>query len=297
MIDLNFLILFFILLYLAECAIWAKEGGWLVTSWHRRFSMQEGPALRLRNPLPLGFAYRFPPKPLAGPKPAAGGNADPKGALSLKEARRRWKRYQPWSRALHAFELGLILVVFFSILLYEVRLGFLIAWLVLGMLFLFFHLFIVQIFWRAHGRLYPGQKGDRIRKTLICLVSPWQSSRATDLLEDRLLDGFHPLTAACLLLSKGDFGILAHRWFLELHYPATVMIPGSIEPWLCPTPEEEEYLLAQWLARSGFDLQKLLAPRPPSGPLDRSYCPRCDIPYNLAVGNCKDCGRPLEPFK
>lgn len=273
-------------LYVAECLLWVGEGGWLILTWYRRFSLGEGPVLRFRNPFPLGHAFRLAPPPLSPPV-----------SLSLKEARNQWRKYRPWASALQGYAQGLLMVAVLAILLFELRHGFWLAWGTLAFFFLFFHLSIAQIFWRAYRCLYPQQKGSRIRKTLLCLVSPWQSSRAADLLGDNLLAGFHPLVATRLLLAPESFSKLARRWLLELRYPPALKNPQSVRPLAGKTAVEEEKRITQWMTQSGLDPALLLKPLEATEPSQKSYCPHCDLPYQLASGECKDCGRPLIPFQ
>ena len=269
-------------LYLAECGLWARPGELLFLSWFRRFSLAQGPALRFRNPWPLGLTSRFP-YPLGTP-----------ASLSVKDAQNRWDEFRKATRVLNWLTQGLLLVILGSLVLYFVRRGFPLAWAILLFVFLILHLAITATFWRAHRALYPDAKKNGTKRTILCLASPWQSSRAADLLGDDLLKGFHPLVAAKLFLDETAFLKLTRSWLLRLRYPALRGPEESL--WLDSTAKGEEKTLSQWIKDSGLDTDELLKPPMPSDPAHRSYCQRCDIEYVIAEGRCGDCGRELVPF-
>ena len=237
----------------------------------------------------MGGCYRYSP-------PSTVSRSQPVPNLSLEQARIRLEGFKPWATNLHWYARGLLGVAALGFILFLSRRGFWLGWGLLAFLFVFFHLSLVQTFWRAYGKLYPGPRKDRIKKSLLCLVSPWQSARAMDLLEERLWEAFHPWVPGRLYLDPATFAQWVRRWLLELRYPAAL---GGMPPsplLLGTTPGEEEKGLAQWLKESGLDPEKLTLPLPASEPANLSYCRRCEVQYQLAEGTCKDCGRPLVPF-
>ncbi len=284
---LDLFLLFGLGLYLAECGLWAKPGEILFLSWFRRFSFIQGPALRFRNPWPLGFTGRFPAPVPGAPSPGP-------ASLSVQDAQNRWDAFNQETRILNWLTRGLLLVVLAALTLYFIRRGFPLAWAVLLCVFLALHLAVTAAFGRAHRALYPGEKKIRIKRTILCLVSPWQSSRSADLLGDDLLKAFHPLVAAKLFLDEAAFGGLARGWMLRLRYPAARGPEESL--WLESTAIGEAKALAQWLKDLSMDTADLLKPPAPSAPAHLSYCQRCDIEYVIAEGRCGDCGRELVPF-
>jgi hypothetical protein len=284
------LLLFGLGLYLAECGLWVKPGELLFLTWFRRFSLIQGPALRFRNPWPLGFTSRFPT-----PVPGVSILLAP-ASLSLKDAQNRWNEFQKATRVLNWLPQGLLLVILDALVLYFIRRGFPLAWAILFFIFLALHFSITATFWRAHRALYPSARQARIKKTLLCLVSPWQSSRAAGLLGDGLLNGFHPLVAAKLFLDEAAFLKLTRGWLLRLRYPAIVHREVDQARWLAPDSAGEEKALVEWMKGLGLNTAELLKPPLASGPTHLSYCQRCDIEYVIAEGRCGDCGRELVPF-
>ena len=275
-------------LYLAECLLWVWADGWLFLSWRRRFSLVKGPAVRFRNPWTMGFTYKFR---LSDEKKAA-------PSLSLPDAQARWAEFQNYVPLLNWLCRGILLIAVSAFFLYALRRGFALAWGLLSFFFVLIHLSIVQTFWRAFRKLYPGRKFDWIKGTLLCLFSPWQSARSLDLLGDSLMDGFHPLVPAKLFLEEETFLKFARLWLLELRYPDLLHRDEDGQKlYLLKTAGDEEKSLSQWLAGLGVDLSKLLKPLEPSHESHRSYCQRCDVEYGIAEGKCGDCGRDLIPFK
>ncbi len=283
---LDLFLVFGLGLYLAECGLWVKPGELLFLSWFRRFSLIQGPALRFRDPWPLGFTGRFPT--------SVSGALTAPASLSVKDAQTQWDEYHKATRVLNWLTQSLLLIILAALVLYFVRRGFPLAWAILFFIFLILHVAVTAVFWRAHQALYPVAKNPRIKKTLLCLASPWQSSRAADLLGDDLLKGFHPLVAAKLFLDADAFLKLARGWMLRLRYPALRGPEESL--WLDSTAKGEEKTLSQWLKDLKVDTAELLKPPAPSEPTHLSYCQRCDIEYVIAEGRCGDCGRELTPF-
>ncbi|HVZ80197.1 MAG TPA: DUF202 domain-containing protein [bacterium] len=274
-------------IYLAECLVYAGEAGWILLGWGKAFTLHRGPGLRSRNPWPAGFCYRFPPS-----SPVPNGPS----RLSLPEAKDRYQDFLAFDRTLKSWSRILIGLGATAFLLFVLRKGFWLAWGLWAFAFLFVHLTLVVVFWRGFGKLYPEKKWARIRKTLLCAVSPWLSSRAMDLLADPLFDHFHPLVAGKLLLADRDFEGWARRWVLELRYPPALAGVAEVPLLLEKDREGEERTIVQWLQECGLETVGLWAPMAPTGPQDRSYCPRCEVAYRSLEGSCKDCGRDLVPF-
>src|ERR1041384_1059796 len=137
-------------LYLAECFLWVPSEGWLFLSWFKRFSLVKGPNFRFRNPWPAGFTYRFDPN---------SERSSTKLSLSTENAGTLWWEFQKSIPLLKCFSRTLLVVTLSAFLLFVFRRGFMLAWGLLFFLFTFAHLSIVQTFWRAYPRLYPGKKG------------------------------------------------------------------------------------------------------------------------------------------
>jgi hypothetical protein len=216
--------------------------------------------------------------------------------MALPEAEARYQGFLYFNKTLVFWSRILIGLGAGAFVLFALRRGFWLAWGIWAFFFLFAHITLVITFWKGYGKLYPGQKWPRIRKTILCGISPWLSSRSMDLLADPLFEGFHPLTLGRLLLTEETFTPWARKWLLELKYPP-VQAGGPDVPLLLENSrEEEERRLSQWLKEWGLETAKLLAPPAKSGDQDQSYCGRCEVTYHPKEGSCKDCGRDLVAF-
>ncbi len=257
-------------------------------SHYKRFRLTRGPALGFRNPYPQGFAYRFPPP----------GTAPPLGkSLQWEKAQSRLDLYRQKTEDLFWFSRCLLLVVTLAIFIYEFRLGSGPVWFLLFCGFLYLHIALIQSLWTAHKVLYPDQEKARWKCLFLCLFSPWQSSRAMDLLGAELFVDFHPFAVGKILLEEEERNKFFRRWLLELKYPA-VSSRDKKEPHLLLTnsPEKELKALTLWMAQIGLTYQASLASPAPTHPSHQSYCPRCEIQYTIEKGLCHDCGRNLVPF-
>jgi hypothetical protein len=158
---------------------------------------------------------------------------------------------------------------------------------------------IVQ-FWSAHRKLYPDEKMERIKHSLVMLLSPADAIHARDKLARQLLGDFSPLAVALVVCSPQQFREFAGEVWRDQEYP---LLP------LCPTPDpgpreteawfrqEMRTQLARFLDEAGLKRDELLVPPPPENADSRSYCQRCLGQYVLVSGTCADCGgRPLQAW-
>jgi hypothetical protein len=154
---------------------------------------------------------------------------------------------------------------------------------------------LVQSFSSAHKELYPGQNNRRWKYLALCLFSPWQSSRAMDLLGEELFAEFHPFAVGKVLLEETERNLFFRRWLLELKYPADSPRGNAVSQ-LFPAKDRELKKLTLWMAQAGLNYQASLPPPTPTQSSQKSYCPRCETAYTLGKGTCLDCGRNLIPF-
>lgn len=274
-------------IYASECFVWIPSGGVLFLSWAKRFTLARGPSIRFKNPWPSGFSYRFNPSvPFPGTP-----------SLNSHEIKTRWQNFQANTSVLLWLSRGLLMVCAGAIFLYTIRRGFYQAWAVLFGAFLSLHISIGILFWNKFGKLFPADKPRKIKKTILCALSPFQSMRSVDLLEEILLEPFHPLAVGNLLLSEEDFSGFCRRWLLEIRYPAGVPQPAETSPLLLSSSRgEEERILDHWISKQGLKTSKILAPPQPSHPSNLSFCRRCETEYQIEKGRCHDCGRDLVTF-
>jgi hypothetical protein len=153
---------------------------------------------------------------------------------------------------------------------------------------------------RVHKSLYLWDVKDRWSHLAMMVLSPPIAIRARDLLSRPLLDAFHPLAVAHVLLPKEDFFDFARRVMLDLSFP--------IAP-VCPTEETGPQETERWfrnrlwaaaenlIRQGGLSPEALLKPPVLAGEDSRSYCPRCRCQFTVTEGDCPDCGGlPLQPL-
>ena len=148
-------------------------------------------------------------------------------------------------------------------------------------------------FARAHRALYPKAGDERFTQTLTILLAPTTAMRAHDALSRSLLEAFHPLAVAKVLLSDGEFRPLARRILLDLRHPA---LPGFTRDLAVARATETQAranlrtAAEEFLKESGVVPEELCRPPTPTDGSCHSYCPRCQAQFTLREGSCEDCG-------
>jgi hypothetical protein len=148
-------------------------------------------------------------------------------------------------------------------------------------------------FFRAHRALYPDAEDERFTHTLTILLAPTTAMRAHDALSRPLLEGFHPLAIAKVLLPEKDFREFARRVLLDLRQPALPLCPNDN-----PAARETELLARcaqqseaeEFLQQAGVEPHDLCRPPTPADESCRAYCPRCNAQFTTVEGTCADCG-------
>ncbi len=152
---------------------------------------------------------------------------------------------------------------------------------------------IAFLFRRAHGRLYPGRHEERFTPFLTMLLAPPSAIRATDALGKHLLEDFHVLAVAKVLLRPEDFRAFARRVLLDLHHPMFPICPLA-DPLAVKTEESFRARLRgkaeKCVSRSGLNLEELLRPPARSEAIHTAYCPRCEAQFVTSESHCADCG-------
>jgi len=216
-----------------------------------------------------------------------------KASLDLKaiETRRAdWqKRSQPirWlTNLLVVFIFGVAPALIWS-------LGFALTWLWLLLGLLGLTVITAIMFGRAHRALYPEAHDERFTLTLTIALAPTSAMRAHDALSRPLLETFHPLAAAKVLLSDAAFKEFARRILIDLRHPQLPLGPN--EPPTAQTTEtsfRQTALTAteQFLTQHGLKPSELCRPPERSEVSSLAYCPRCEAQFTSVDGQCADCG-------
>jgi len=184
----------------------------------------------------------------------------------------------------HVFVIAPILIV---------AIGIQAAWLCLVIVMFLLTFSIATLFHHAHRALYPCAKDDRFTHTLTTAFAAATSMRAHDIISRPLLENFHPLAVAKVLLDEGQFCSFARKVLLDLRHPMLPTCPNP-QPYAMATEQFyrsiEVEITESWLSENGVALDDLC--RPPK-PLDESclaYCLRCEAQFTSTAGCCSDCG-------
>ena len=149
------------------------------------------------------------------------------------------------------------------------------------------------LFRRAHRGLYPEAEDERFTHFLIILLSPATAIRAHDLLSRPLLDNFHPLAVAKVLVPARQFEEFARNVLRELRYPAMPLCPRPDQA-ACATESSWRTALRshieKFTVQNGLNPDELLEGPKQADSSCRSYCPRCGAQYTTPDGICADCG-------
>ena len=216
-------------------------------------------------------------------------------AVSFDEsaARDRVEKFQKQSATLRALANSLFLFLYVLAPLLVWRFAFLnvVWWLVAGLLA--HTVTIAFLFRRAHGRLYPGGHEERFTPFLTMLLAAPSAIRATDALGKHLLEEFHALTVAKVLLRPEEFRQFARRALLDLRHPMFPVCPVH-DPLAVKTEESFRVLLKseaeKFIRGSGLNLEELLRPPARSEAIHTAYCPRCEAQFVTDESVCADCG-------
>ena len=169
-------------------------------------------------------------------------------------------------------------------------LGFARAWLGLAVAGLCLHGLVLVLFARAHRRVRPGERAERIMHIVKKILCPPMAIRAADPILAVALEQAHPAAAAMALCPPIEAESFCRGVYRDLAHPM-------------PMPEMSP-LAAHVEAAYRRDLLETLAPRlraagwqpesweEPDDTLEdeRSYCPRCHTHFSAAEGTCADCG-------
>ena len=216
-------------------------------------------------------------------------------------ARVRVEEFQKQSTTLRALANSLFFFLYLLAPLFVWRFSFLnvVWWLGAGLLA--HTVSIALVFRRAHGRLYPGGHEERFTPFLTMLLAPPSAIRAADALGKHLLEDFHALTVAKVLLVPDDFRRFARRALLDLRQPMFPVCPVN-DPLAVQAEESFRALLQneaeKFVRGTGLNLEQLLRPPVRSEASHTAYCPRCEAQFITVASVCSDCGgRPSVAWK
>ena len=147
--------------------------------------------------------------------------------------------------------------------------------------------------YRAHKRLYPSAKLNRLKMTFTALVSPAVSLRATDLLGRNLLGMRHPLSLAATVLSTEDLQRVLGFVVRDVRYPKLPDAPqteGDWSPTLTVWQQAWLEAIERFAKRQRLNIEDAFAVPAALEPDDQSYCLRCHTTFAATEAQCSPCG-------
>ena len=213
--------------------------------------------------------------------------------LDPQAVEQRWRELQNVSRPAR----WLANVLFFYLFLFAPaviwQFGFKLVWLGLLLGLVVLTTATAVLFHRAHRKLYPQAEDERFTHTLTIALAPMTTMRAHDVLSRPLCEAFHPLALAKVFLPQTDFQHFARRVLRDLRHPAEPVCPNADPAARATELHARLTLLAAVEAcvkQSGVEPDELCKPPVPLDESCRAYCPRCEVQFTTASGNCADCG-------
>ncbi|MBI3882198.1 MAG: hypothetical protein HY301_19325, partial [Verrucomicrobia bacterium] len=156
------------------------------------------------------------------------------------------------------------------------------------------------LFVRAHRRLFPDAGDERFRLAIIFALAPAATIRAGDALARPLLENFHPLAVAKVLLDEKDFAAAARRGWRDVNFPLLPTCPiagadaSATEEWF---RRAQQSPLETFLGATKLPAATWQAAPAASDPAHAKFCPRCEAQFTATAAACDACGgRALEPL-
>lgn len=206
---------------------------------------------------------------------------------------KRWQELRGQSRHLRWLGNALFAYVFAVVPAVLWFVGLALSWLGLLIGLLVLAVATAVRFYRAHRALYPDAEDERFTHTLTIALSPANAMRALDALSRPLLEAFHPLAVARVVLPQADFQTLARRILLDLRHPALPSCPGDDPAARAAEAHWRKAVLTaaeEMLQRGGTQSDGLCCPPKPADESCRAYCPRCGAQFTSPEARCEDCG-------
>jgi hypothetical protein len=221
--------------------------------------------------------------------------------LDSSQATKVWSAFKTATKPLRWLTNSLFVLIFIIAPLLIGLLGLEPVWLGLVIALLALTISIATLFARRHRQLWPAAEDDRFTQTLILALVPANSIRALDLISRPLLETFHPLTIAKLLLTPAAFRSFGRRILLDLRNPARPTCPNP-DPQAIATEVffRRTYLevVEAWFTENKIPPEELCRAAAPADESCHAYCPRCEAQFTSTTGLCSDCGGlPLVEFR
>lgn len=215
--------------------------------------------------------------------------------FDVASARARCVEFWAETKVLGAASLALAIVAFVGSPAAVIAVGIELSWpFVLGGVYLATWV-VAFLFFRAHRRLMPSSRWERVGQVILLVLLPLSAMRASDGIARTLLHGFHPLAVAAALAPRDAFARLAAHLLRDAanpRHPACLSDDPEVqgvEAWYRGALRRHIEAL---ITREGLAAAAMLAP-PARGEDEEGalrYCPRCLSKYGEDTETCEDCG-------
>jgi len=153
---------------------------------------------------------------------------------------------------------------------------------------------------QAHRDLYPEATEERFRLAFMMVLSPAAAIRAVDPLQRPLLEEFHPVAVAAVLLEAPALAAFATPAWRDLRFPRLPECPVEGET----VRQNERWFRDQVLEAfrktvksAGLDPDAWEKAPESTDPSHSQYCARCHSQFTRTAIACRECGgRPLVPI-
>lgn len=147
---------------------------------------------------------------------------------------------------------------------------------------------------RAHARVLPHFSEERIAWILACSLSPASLLRSADQIAFNATADIHPAALGVALMEGQPKLDLFLRLGRDLCFPCQPLAEKATTQ-IFKVDKEHRMRLLGLLEKGAPNLQTGIhtAPPPLASEGGVAWCPRCQVVYLRALGNCVDCGIPL----
>ena len=148
---------------------------------------------------------------------------------------------------------------------------------------------IGTLFYKAHKKLYPEDKSERIEGLVKMILCPPAAARAADLLTRNMLADYSPIVLADLLTGNRERRFV-RAFIRDLQYPLKHEILDETAKGIINWSAAEQLNLSLEYVKSGRfgKVTELLAHAERAGN-SISYCPRCACQFVVHSVDCPDC--------
>ena len=203
--------------------------------------------------------------------------------LTVDSIKQRLQLFSDKTAILSSLCFSLFLYVFLLAPTAVYKSGLRITWPILLAILFLLSFAIVWNFRRASRSLYPERIEGGLPHLVAIALSPLAAIRAVDQLAFSLLEEFHPVAVARVVLPQSDF-----LKFAEFELRRVKFLTRD---------KVLEKHLVRFLGEQGVNPQSVLAPPIPDSLQSRSFCPACLTQFVIQEGTCLDCGGlPLHPL-